>query len=118
MDGGSFYLDADWDEDALASARVYVDGISARLGAGRIQVTGDGRVDASPADTIVAVSDEANTDLIVMSTDALTGPARALLGSVADAVVRTAHCPVLLMHRRVAMAGEQKRNHADRLAPA
>jgi hypothetical protein len=34
-----------------------------------------------------------------MSTQALTGPARALLGSVADAVVRAAHCPVLLLHR-------------------
>jgi hypothetical protein len=34
-----------------------------------------------------------------LSTQALTGPATALLGSVADAVVRRAHCPVLLVHR-------------------
>jgi nucleotide-binding universal stress UspA family protein len=36
-----------------------------------------------------------------MSMHAVTGPARALLGSVADAVVRTSHCPVLLVKRRV-----------------
>jgi hypothetical protein len=45
-------------------------------------------------------------DLIVMSTRALTGPARALLGSVADAVVRTSHCPVLLLHRADAVRQE------------
>ena len=38
-------------------------------------------------------------DLIVMSTHAYTGPPRALLGSVADAVVRHSACPVLLVHR-------------------
>jgi hypothetical protein len=34
-----------------------------------------------------------------MSTHALTGPARTLLGSVADAVVRTADRPVLLIRQ-------------------
>ncbi|MBV9135079.1 MAG: universal stress protein [Chloroflexi bacterium] len=34
-----------------------------------------------------------------MSTHALTGPARAVLGSTADAVVRSAPCPVLLVRR-------------------
>jgi hypothetical protein len=34
-----------------------------------------------------------------MSTEALTGAARAILGSVADAVVRAARCPVLLLRR-------------------
>jgi nucleotide-binding universal stress UspA family protein len=51
------------------------------------------------ADAIVTFAENASADVIVMSTRALTGPARALLGSVADAVVRTAHCPVLLLHR-------------------
>jgi nucleotide-binding universal stress UspA family protein len=49
--------------------------------------------------TIHAVSDDTDTDLVVMSTHALTGPARAVLGSVADAVVRTSHRPVLLVRR-------------------
>jgi nucleotide-binding universal stress UspA family protein len=39
------------------------------------------------------VADEVDADLIVMSTHALTGPACTLLGSVADAVVRTARQP-------------------------
>jgi len=41
----------------------------------------------SVAESIIKTADEVDDDLIVMSTHALTGPARALLGSVADAVV-------------------------------
>jgi nucleotide-binding universal stress UspA family protein len=51
------------------------------------------------AEAIVQAADTGNADLIVMSTRALTGPGRALLGSTADAVVRAADCPVLLIHR-------------------
>jgi nucleotide-binding universal stress UspA family protein len=50
-------------------------------------------------ETIEAAADEADADLIVMSTHAYTGPARALLGSTADALVRTAKRPVLLVRR-------------------
>jgi nucleotide-binding universal stress UspA family protein len=50
------------------------------------------------AEAIVNAAESAGADVIVTSTRALTGPARALLGSTADAVVRTSHCPVLLIH--------------------
>ena len=49
--------------------------------------------------TIERVADQTDTDLIVMSTHALTGPARILIGSTADALVRTARRPVLLVRR-------------------
>jgi nucleotide-binding universal stress UspA family protein len=39
-------------------------------------------------------------DVIVMGTRALTGPARALLGSTADEVVGHADRPVLLVRQR------------------
>jgi nucleotide-binding universal stress UspA family protein len=64
-----------------------------------VDATGEVAIKASVADTIVETADEHNVDLIVMSSQALTGVARAFLGSVADAVVRAAHCPVLLIHR-------------------
>ncbi len=104
--GGAVYVDPAWDEDALASARIYVAGITARLRTAGVSVDGD--VDFAPlvADTIVSHAESAPADLIVMSTQALTGPARALLGSVADDVVRHAHCPVLLLHRPADVAEE------------
>ena len=49
----------------------------------------------NPADKIVAVAKEEQADLIVMGTYGRTGLVRLLFGSVAEAVVRRAPCPVL-----------------------
>lgn len=51
--------------------------------------TGDTR------DMILQACGEVNADLIVMGTHGRRGVSRALLGSVAESVVRTAPCPVL-----------------------
>ena len=46
-------------------------------------------------DTILQVAKELGADLIVMGTHGRRGIKRALLGSIAELVVRTAACPVL-----------------------
>jgi universal stress protein A len=51
--------------------------------------TGDTR------DMILQACGEVNADLVVMGTHGRRGVSRALLGSVAESVVRTAPCPVL-----------------------
>lgn len=48
-----------------------------------------------PADEILNVVREEKADLIVMGTHGRRGLSRLLLGSVAEAVLRRAHCPVL-----------------------
>jgi nucleotide-binding universal stress UspA family protein len=48
-----------------------------------------------PANEILQYAKSANMDLIVMGTHGRTGLGRFVLGSVAEAVVRTAPCPVL-----------------------
>jgi len=59
------------------------------------------------ADTIVEYAADSRADLIVMGTHGRTGVAHLLLGSVAERVVRTAHCPVLTVRaeRSVEMLG-------------
>jgi len=52
-------------------------------------------IQGAPADAIVRVADEESVDLIVMGTHGRTGITRVLMGSVAEDVVRHAHCPVL-----------------------
>lgn len=47
---------------------------------------------------IVDTADEVSAGLVVMGTHGRRGLPRALLGSVAEKVVRTAHCPVLTVH--------------------
>jgi nucleotide-binding universal stress UspA family protein len=96
-DSGAASYDPVWDDDALLAARTYVDAIAERLRGLGVEVQGDARVAPDVARAINNAAEQASTDVIVMSTHALTGPARALLGSVADAVVRTSNCPVLLV---------------------
>lgn len=48
-----------------------------------------------PVSEITKVADSGRYDLIVMGTHGRSGVAHALIGSVAERVVRKAHCPVL-----------------------
>ena len=50
-----------------------------------------------PVQTIVVVAKRVQADLIVMGTHGRTGLRRSLIGSVAERVVREAHCPVLVV---------------------
>lgn len=54
----------------------------------------------SPAARIVEYAERHGADLIVLGTHGRTGVTRALLGSVAEHVVRTAPCPVLTVPLR------------------
>ena len=59
------------------------------------------------APTIVATAEEAPADLIVMGTAGRSGLAHAVMGSVAERVVRTAPCPVLTV-RDTALRGNSR----------
>jgi nucleotide-binding universal stress UspA family protein len=48
-------------------------------------------------EAIVHLAEEIGADLIVMGSRGFGGLKRALLGNVADSVVRHAHCPVLIV---------------------
>ncbi len=51
----------------------------------------------SVAEVILGVAEEMQIDVIAMSTHGRTGPARWLLGSIAERVVRSSKVPVLLI---------------------
>jgi nucleotide-binding universal stress UspA family protein len=55
------------------------------------------RGEGNSASRIVRFAQEEKVDLIVMGTHGRTGLGRLLLGSVAEAIVRRAPCPVLIM---------------------
>src|SRR5215213_5258496 len=54
-------------------------------------------IDERPDRTIVHLSEDIGAGLIVMGSRGRGGIRRALMGSVSDAVVRHAHCPVLVV---------------------
>lgn len=53
---------------------------------------------ADPRDAVSTVAERIGADLIVMGTHGRRGIARALIGSVAERVVRTSPIPVLTVH--------------------
>jgi len=53
-----------------------------------------------PAQEIARLADEESVDMIVMGTHGWTGLRHVLLGSVAENVLRTAKCPVLVVRSR------------------
>jgi universal stress protein A len=64
--------------------------------------TGDAR------DSIVQVAKELGADLIVMGTHGRRGVTRALLGSVTEAIVRSAPCPVLTVRPHTVRHDDKK----------
>src|SRR5262249_46449390 len=66
---------------------------AAELGAG-LDVT-TATTSGVPAHAICAYAQKVGADLIVMGTHGRTGVSRAVLGSVAEATVRHARCPVM-----------------------
>ncbi|HEY3445143.1 MAG TPA: universal stress protein [Myxococcales bacterium] len=55
--------------------------------------------DRNPAEEIVRFARQGHYDLIVVATHGRTGVKRLFLGSVAERVVREAHCKVLVVRR-------------------
>jgi len=55
-------------------------------------------VSGSPAEGIISFARKSSFDMVVMGTHGRTGLRHVLMGSVAEAVVRRASCPVLTIH--------------------
>jgi nucleotide-binding universal stress UspA family protein len=78
--------------EARASLRPVADGLVARGVKARVAVRR-----GSPVAEIVAETKESGADLIAMTTHGRSGLGRLLFGSVAEAVLRQAEVPVLMM---------------------
>jgi nucleotide-binding universal stress UspA family protein len=74
----------------------YLNGVA--LGLGEEGIRAEGLVTGSgPARTIVRVSQDDRTDLIMLATHGRGGFDRFMLGSVADRVIQNMSCPVFLV---------------------
>jgi len=87
-------------EEQEASGRQYMQSVQTELEASGFKVSslfGQG----SPAEGILSVAEQLQVDVIAMSTHGRSGPARWLLGSVAEHVVRHSGQPVLMVRAGV-----------------
>jgi nucleotide-binding universal stress UspA family protein len=82
----------------LQQGKLYVEHVASRLRQRGMSVEARGVI-GQPGTAIVALAEDTDADLIVMSTHGRRGPTRSILGSVADEVVRHSRRPVLLVTR-------------------
>lgn len=80
----------------LREAREYLAPVAADLRGRGVRVTTDAR-HGDPVAELVAAARDAGADLIAMTTHGRSGVGRLLFGSVAEAVLRQANVPVLMM---------------------
>ncbi|MEX2188942.1 MAG: universal stress protein [Pirellulales bacterium] len=96
--GGEAYIGPTETEDELSD-------MLGRLVADEAGITVERRlVVGEPAHEIVRLAEENGADLIVIGSHGRTGVSRLLMGSVAEAVVRRAKCPVLTIKQPEAVA--------------
>ena len=85
------------EEQALQSARDYIDGVAERLRAIGYQARGVA-VLGTPSSMILQEATKLRSDLILMGTRGRQGITRFVLGSVSHAVLHQMPCPVLAFH--------------------
>ncbi len=83
------------EEQALLSARAFVEDVAAKLQAAGYRAKGMATLGA-PADTILHEAEKMKPDLILMGTHGRKSVTRFVLGSVSHAVLHQAPCPVLV----------------------
>ena len=93
---GSTYFTVDDVAARLNEAREYLAPVAADLRRQGVRVTTDARY-GEPVTEIVAAARETGAGIIAMTTHGRSGFGRLLFGSVAEAVLRQAEIPVLMM---------------------
>jgi nucleotide-binding universal stress UspA family protein len=97
------------------AAAAYLTGVAERMREAGVEAQVDYPNDRA-SDAILTRAAQLGADLIAMTTHGRSGLARALLGSVADEVVRRSQCPVLLVRvtEDDAEANEESRAAGER----
>jgi nucleotide-binding universal stress UspA family protein len=93
---GTTYFAVDDVAARLNEAREYLAPVAADLRRQGVRVTTDAR-HGDPVTEVVAAARETGAGIIAMTTHGRTGVSRLLFGSVAEAVLRQAEIPVLMM---------------------
>lgn len=93
----SLVEDFEFETKIERAARKALDAVAARAQRAGVEIAVRLRM-GTPWKEIIAAAEESRADLVVMGTHGRRGVARALLGSVAEKVVRCAPCPVLTVH--------------------
>lgn len=91
------YVDLPWTTDDSTAEQMYVEAIADEIKSGANVPATCAVMRGAPAEMICQRADDVAADLIIMTSHGRTGFSRTWLGSVADAVMRHAVVPVLML---------------------
>ena len=97
VDGALIEPTVDWGSPVEQAARARLDEVVDGLRSGKLAVTSTLATGVA-WEQIIAVAQAQRADLVVLGTEGRTGLLRAVLGSVAERVVRQSPVPVLTLH--------------------
>jgi len=87
------------DSERMASAQQRLEAIASERVPAGVRVRCEVKMGYADKE-ITAAADEEGADMLVIATHGITGWRHMVFGSVAEAIVRAAHCPVLTVHSR------------------
>lgn len=85
--------------DVASRTRAASEALKKRLSAPKYQGVQSSVEFGDPSTMVTQVAKREKTDLIVLTSHGRTGLSHLLIGSVAERIVRTAHCPVLVLRK-------------------
>ena len=90
----AYLCPAEWDLDGRREVRERLTNVIPSVASARYE---HHYLAGSPVREILSFAEHEHVDLIVMASHGRTGLARLLMGSVAEGVMRRAHCPVMII---------------------
>jgi nucleotide-binding universal stress UspA family protein len=100
----NIFTEGEYENQLIASAKQRLADIVAKLQQAGIHARSTVSLSNDPAMEIIRVAESEKVDLIVIATHGVTGWRRLAFGSVADKLVRTAECSVLVLRAEAAAA--------------
>jgi nucleotide-binding universal stress UspA family protein len=96
-EGVSIFAEGDYEKELIKNAEDRLNALSAKLAQNGVKARLVVGLANDAAMEIIRTAEHEKVDLIVIATHGMTGWRRLPFGSVADKVVRTAECPVLVL---------------------
>jgi nucleotide-binding universal stress UspA family protein len=112
----SIFAEGDYEKELIKSAEDRLNEIVTKLAQKGIKARAAVGLANDAAMEIVRTADHEKADLIVIATHGMTGWRRLPFGSVADKVVRTAECPVLVLRSAASGAAAKGEEHSSATA--
>jgi nucleotide-binding universal stress UspA family protein len=98
----NIFTEGEYENQLIASAKQRLADMAAKLQQAGVRARSTVFLSNDPAMEIIRTADSEKADLIVIATHGLTGWRRLAFGSVADKLVRTAACSVLVLRAEAA----------------